>query len=260
MKKFLSVLIIIGLALAINVVFAKNAKNHDIPEKDGVYDVPGHPNMKVRVFVYKAKPEKPGKPEPTPPSEQCGLEDPVSDAVVDGAGWKLPSTWEYRLNPDSVPSSVGSENLTVIAENSFKVWTDQVAVETIKGPNTSATRYSLDGQNIITWGRASGGTLGVTYIWYYSDTGEVVEIDTIMNKKYLWMWSDPSTWDDPACAYEDAYDAQNILTHEIGHWFGLDDHYTTDYVDNTMYGYGSKMETKKDTLTAGDIDGVKLLY
>jgi len=271
MKKILSILIVVGLVLTVNVVFAKNAKNpgDDIPEQEGIYDVPGHPNMKVRVFVYKerpdnpGKPDKPGKPEPTPPSEQCGLEDPDSSEVVNATGWELPLTWEYSLNASSVPDTVGSENLETIAENSFKAWTDQVSVEINKGPDTLTAKYGLDGQNIIAWGRTSGRTLGVTYIWYYTSgelAGQVAEVDTIMNKRVLWMWSDPLNWSDPICAYTESYDAQNILTHEIGHWFGLDDHYTEAYENNTMYGYGSKMETKKDTLTTGDIIGVKSLY
>jgi hypothetical protein len=41
---------------------------------------------------------------------------------------------------------------------------------------------------------------------------------------------------------------------------GLKDHYTADYADNTMYGYGSLGETKKDTLTTGDINGVLAKY
>ena len=51
-----------------------------------------------------------------------------------------------------------------------------------------------------------------------------------------------------------------LLTHELGHSMGLNDEYDTTYVDNTMFGYGSMTETKKDTLTTGDIIGVKSLY
>ena len=82
-----------------------------------------------------------------------------------------------------------------------------------------------------------------------------------MNKRFNWYWSDPSSW--PAgqiCAYEGVYDAQNILTHELGHTIGLDDEYESSYINNTMYGYGSKGETKKNTLTTGDKNGALTLY
>ncbi|KKS06624.1 MAG: hypothetical protein UU61_C0036G0031 [Parcubacteria group bacterium GW2011_GWB1_41_4] len=97
----------------------------------------------------------------------------------------------------------------------------------------------------------------MTYIWY-DNTGLAVEVDTIMNKKFSWSWTPYNISN--LCSVQNTYDAQNILTHEIGHWFGLDDHYTTEYQENTMYGYGSKNEVKKDTLTIGDVLGLNLIY
>lgn len=255
-KKFFAILItlIIVLGISSNLVLAKNDKTGDIPEEDGIYDVPGHPELKVRVFVHNVKP---GKPAPPTPSLQCGLSDPDSKAVVDGAGWKLPATFTYNLNLNNVPALVGSGNWPVIAENSFKVWENAIhnKADVTRGANTNISRKALDGKNIVAWGSASGSTLGVTYIWYYPDTMEVVELDTILNNKFVWTWSGSST-----CAYTNSYDSQNILTHEIGHWFGLDDHYTEDYVNNTMYGYGFKMDAKGDTLTSGDILGLQAIY
>ncbi len=156
-----------------------------------------------------------------------------------------------------MPSLVGSSNWPEIAENSFNVWENAIhnKANVTRGANTNISRQGLDGKNIVAWGSASGSALGVTYIWYYPSTGEVVELDTILNKKFVWTWSGNST-----CAYTDSYDSQNILTHEIGHWFGLNDHYTEDYVNNTMYGYGFKMDAKGDTLTSGDILGVQAIY
>jgi len=158
-----------------------------------------------------------------------------------------------------VPSTI-SPNLGTIINNSFAVWENALPTGSgvtlaYDGP-TSANRAVYDRQNIIAWGRTSGSALGVTYIWYQN--GIAIELDTIMNEKFSWGWANQST--NPLCAYSNVYDAQNILTHELGHWFGLNDHYTADYVNNTMYGYGSKGEVKKDTLTAGDIAGINLIY
>lgn len=79
-----------------------------------------------------------------------------------------------------------------------------------------------------------------------------------MNEKSSWNWANQNT--NLLCGWTNVYDAQNILTHELGHWFGLDDHLTANYQNNTMYGYGSKGEVKKDTLTQGDIDGINAIY
>jgi hypothetical protein len=263
-KKFFAILTILFIILGVSsgLVWAKNPSNPsgqgDIPEVDGTYDVPGHPELKVRVFVHNVKPDKPGKPTPPPSEEVCDLDDPDSEAVVDKTPWKLPPTFTYRLNPNSVPSSVGGTNLETIAASAFSQWTDAISgqVTMSKGADTTATRKAYDGQNIITWGRTSGSALGVTYIWYNPGTGLAVDLDTIMNQKFFWTWSNGNS----TCAYTDSYDAQSILTHELGHWFGLDDHYTDSYKNNTMYGRGYKTDAKGDTLTQGDIIGIQAIY
>jgi hypothetical protein len=244
---------VVILGFSSNLVLAKNDSVGDIPEEDGIYDVPGRHDLKVRVLVHRTNPS------PQPTSEfVCGLDDLNSSAVVDSAGWKLPAKFTYNLNLGSVPLSVGGASLATITGNAFQVWTkaisNKVAVD--RGSDTSLNRKGLDGKNIIAWGRISASALGVTYIWYNTGTGVAVEIDTILNQKYFWMWSGGSV----ECAYTNAYDAQSILTHEIGHWYGLDDEYASNYANNTMYGYGSMWEVKDNTLTDGDIAGARSIY
>jgi hypothetical protein len=261
-KKIFSLVVfltIFSLTVFFSPALAKHSElGDDIPEQDGVYNVPSHPELKVRVFVHKAKPDKPGKPSPEP-TLICDLPDPESEAIVGPAGWHLPTgVWQYQLNIASVPSLVGSANLPTMAETAFSQWASNTngKVAFTRGADTTLSVKGLDGKNIIAWGRTSASALGVTYTWYNSSTLEVVETDTIMNKKFIWSWSVLTG----GCARADAYDAQNILTHELGHWLGLNDHYTADYANATMYGYGSKAEIKKDTLSSGDAAGTRAIY
>lgn len=263
MSKKIWYLFLIPVILAVlnAPVLAQKPQEEVLPEKEGIYNVPGRPDLKLRVFVYHAKPDNPGGVEPALPNLNCSLSDPNSGAIVAGAGWKLPSSWTYRLNPTSVPVTVGSGNLMTISGNAFNEWLKALGnnkVSITKGSDTTVNKAQFDGQNIITWGRTSGAALAVSYIWYSG--GIAREIDTIMNNKFTWYWSNPNDWNGKICAYSGVYDAQDILTHELGHTFGLDDHYTSAYVNNTMYGYGSKTEVKKDTLTTGDKIGVVNLY
>ena len=249
-KKIFLILLTIFLLL-VPFAFAQKPEDWEPPEKNGVYDVPGKKNLKVRVFVHNPKPEPTSSPLLT-----CN--DPDSSAVVPSAGWKLPSSVTYHLNPSSAPPSVDS-NLSTIAANAFSTWAKAIPgkVSFVQGSDTSVDQKRLDNQNIIAWGRISGNALAVTYTWYNTTTKEVVETDTIFNKKFIWSWTPYSVG---ACGIPNTYDTQDILTHELGHWMGLDDVYSTSYVENTMYGYGAKGEIKKDTLTKGDIDGVNLIY
>jgi hypothetical protein len=248
------------LALSINPVLAKNDKNtpdQDIPEQDGVYSVSGHPELKVKVIVHK---EKSGA-KSSNSSIVCGLKDYDSLAVVHPAGWHLPANWTYTLNLSGVPASVGAQNLATIADNSFDAWTaaagQKVAISQ-SGTFTTVNKAVYDGQNIIAWGRISSSAIAITYTWYYPSSGLVAETDTIMNQKYLWRWTPYSAQN--ICFDRNAYDAQDILTHELGHWYGLSDEYTAAYMNNTMYGYGAKGEIKKDTLASGDVIAAMRIY
>lgn len=245
--------LLLSLALSLPAYAKESVESNDsgIPEVDGDFRDPSDARVRVRVFVHKAKSHN------TLPALTC--DDIDSTSTVGWAGWKLPNgTWTYRLNPSSVPSSVGSANLATIVDNGFNTWeTAQNQVTFAPGPITTKTRSSYDGQNIIAWGRTSGSALGVTYVRYYTSSRLVVDVDTIMNKKFAWSWNGGSA---TTCGDPNSYDAQNIMVHEQGHWLGLNDFYTGDYVNNTMYGYGSKGETKKNTLTSGDIAGAAAIY
>jgi hypothetical protein len=276
LKKYLILALIITVIPLFSTSLSQAAPNNvDLPEQAGVYDVPGNFHLKLRVFVHPANNQnynKPtnskGKPTPPLPSEICSPTSTVdlnSQAIVTGAGWTLPSTWTYNLNLSSVPSTIGSDNLVMITNNAFNSWlaipTVGEKVNIVSGNKTTVTKAQRDSNNIITWGRTSGSALAISYIWYNTLTRVATEIDTIMNQKYTWYWSNPANWPDgQTCAFQGVYDAQNILTHELGHTMGLDDEYTDEYVNNTMYGYGSTGETKKDTLTTGDKIGAANLY
>ena len=230
----------------------------NVPEINGDYPDPDHPGVRVRVFAHPA--DRQGKPQVEPAALVC-TEDPNSSAFVSWTGWKLPSgDWTYNLNPTSVPGTVGPNNLATIAGAGFNAWQNALASSSaeptpIRGSDTTVNRSFYDGQNIIAWNKIQATALGITYVRYYTASGIVVDVDTIMNKKYRWNWSGGEL-----CAVSNAYDAQNILIHELGHWYGLDDEYESAYVNNTMFGYGSLGETLKNTPTTGDINGVRAIY
>lgn len=252
-KVFVFFLSLILISFFANISLAKD-NTQDLPEVDGTYDVPGQPHLKLKVIVHKGKPVKPS---PTP-APTCNVSDPDSLAQDATTGWHLPSNWTYSLSMNSAPTGVRF-NLPLIAQNSFTVWSTNTGglVNFTQGADTSITKAAFDGKNIIAWNKITPSALAVTYTWFYVTSGLVVENDTIMNKIYLWSWTPYSL---NACVEPNSFDAEDILTHEIGHWMGLNDAYDISFADNTMYGYGNSGEIKKDTLTTGDIAGLKKIY
>jgi len=118
----------------------------------------------------------------------------------------------------------------------------------------SGSRY--DRKNVVSWGSLRVGILAQTTVWYYSGTKEIVEFGMVFNRLYKWG-IDP---DGEGGTTINAFDIQNIATHEAGHTLMLGDLYKGPSSQLTMYGYGSKGEVIKRTLGYGDIHGAQHIY
>jgi hypothetical protein len=206
------------------------------------------PGIKVRAFIHR--------PRVVEPNHLGTCTTTADDTVVDYglAGWHLPSvgiTW--KLNESSVPSSVGASAARAAVTSAFDTWSAADPQKIfVNGGSTTVKAAKFDGTNAILWKRLSPSTIGVTYVWYYTATGEVAEVDTAFNSRYPWAIFSSSG---ECQSSPDAYDVQDIATHEFGHWVGLDDLYDDADKDLTMYGFGAGGELKKRTLGTGDVDG-----
>lgn len=234
----------------------------DLPEVSGDYAVPEQSNLRLRVVAHP----KPNHRTPTPVVQALCTPDNESSATPSLAGWHIKqATWTYRVNYGTVPSSVGRTNAETAIDNAFATWDGQISsVAFSEGVQTGVSRPRFDGQNAVMWRRlSSSNTLAVAYMWYYPSTGELAEADLAYNSRVPWSYTryDPVNFpSDPSCSNLSSYDVQDVGTHEVGHWTGLNDMYDAPFVDNTMYGYADSGELKKDTLTTGDKQAVTSLY
>jgi len=136
---------------------------------------------------------------------------------------------------------------------SFQTWEDdpESSMDYVY-MGTTTRGNETDGYNVVSWQPIDGvgGALAQTVCWYDSPTKLITEFDIIFDEDETW-----STTGEP-----DKHDIQNVGTHEVGHTLLLEDLYDSADSEQTMYGYSSRGETKKRTLEAGDLAGIRYIY
>jgi hypothetical protein len=98
--------------------------------------------------------------------------------------------------------------------------------------------------------------LAITISYVDTQTGEMVEADTIFNSAYDWTSIGSATVAEGEC--NNRYDLQNVATHEAGHFFGLGEDY--DDQSTTMYVSSKRCQTSKRALSSSDVSVVSGLY
>jgi hypothetical protein len=225
----------------------RNRDRGEIDETDPLEE-PLPPDIKLRVFIHR--------PKVIEHSHLGTCTTTASDSSDFGlTGWHLPSggiTW--KLKDSTVPPNIGAATALSVLQTAFGTWNGADSGEQFAyGGTTNVKRARRDGTSAVLWAKLGRGSIAVTYVWFSKATNEAVEIDMVFNKRYPWaVFSDGGGECQSA---PDAYDLQNIATHEIGHWVGLDDLYDAADVDLTMYGFGAGGELKKRTLASGDVAG-----
>jgi len=151
-----------------------------------------------------------------------------------------------------------------VATNSFAAWVDiecgsgfaTITFSQHKNAECHRSEFDPDGPNAnivlfqdTKWEyKGVDNTLAKTTVSYDKDTGEILDADIEMNHAY----NEFTTGDDYV-----VYDLQSILTHEIGHFIGLD--HTLDYNATMNAGY-QQGTIELRTLELDDMEGVCAIY
>lgn len=96
------------------------------------------------------------------------------------------------------------------------------------------------------------GALAVTLVTADEGANAIVDADILVNGKH--HFTDVST--PQGNTPSPLYDLQNVLAHEFGHWFGLDEDY--ENTESTMYAFVYPGESKKRDLTDDDVNAILL--
>jgi len=155
----------------------------------------------------------------------------------------------YYINQNGTADCTGEFEAV---QNSFQTWEDDTGsyIDYTYMGTTTRQGDTYDGYNVVSWGSLNPGTGAQCTIWYNESTLLIIECDLVFNDYYTWS----------STGETGKLDIQDIGTHEAGHSLMLDDLYSPECSELTMYGYAEFGETKKRTLEAGDIAGIRFIY
>ena len=266
-KKVLKRAILIGLALVLLLApLGGIAAAKENPGK-------GPPDIGKIIFVHypKGEPAKGGIP--GPPQDKPG------DDGKTGKLWYKYSGIHWADSDIPVPYVVnlansGDDGSFLNGINAaFQMWEDDS--ESYIDFNHSGfftgipSSFIGDGivneSNEVGWVSLSAeypNAIAVTAIWRNILTLEIVEVDMAMNSDLPWSQAILDLGQDPdtVTGNTNAYDVQNIVTHEAGHWLMLGDMYNKPAGEQTMYGRSTTGELKKRSLESGDEAGILEIY
>ncbi|MBI4729650.1 MAG: hypothetical protein HY775_09160 [Acidobacteria bacterium] len=206
----------------------------------------------------RAKPADRGSKCPAP--KTCGL--------YELKPWRLPAdragnaTIEFLINPDGQQwlSADDAEKAILAATKSWMAANPRIRL--VYGGRT--TRHAaLDEWSVIDW--EITGTSEVAVATVYHPGNKVKGADIVLNTLFPWNWKSCEQRDGSCTAVSYPVvrylDVQAVVTHELGHWLGLQDLGADPARELTMYGeVGTPGERKQSTLGLGDVLGLRAAY
>lgn len=189
-----------------------------------------------------------------------------------------PLAWRRRCTSISVSGAMPPRDLTIeqvqaVLREAIQVWTSVdcgggrrtgLSVDVLVDTNAcDRSAHHGDGRNVhsvvfvregwVAERRHDGRAYAVTYVWHDPGSGEIYDADIEVNEERGRYAICPAS----GCT-DGRLDLPNVLTHEMGHYFGLA--HTPDDVLATMHASAPPGETIKRTLADDDIAGICTIY
>jgi len=207
----------------------------------------------------------------------CYVNNPSSPFICREGETPRPIFWPaqcvpYLVQMDGVSTIPNFDDVLAAIERSFDPWrnADCASIDPTFAGLTDSRTIGIDAGtqvsngNIITfteagWPNASP-IQALTSVTYRVSTGEIVDADINMNAQFFTIGiidaSSPPT----------ILDLENTLTHEAGHFLGLEHTLEASFtgsgswLDTTMFGSAGLGETNKRSVEDDDINGICAAY
>jgi hypothetical protein len=199
-------------------------------------------------------------------SDSGGLAGPVVNGTATNSD-SLPTWREARVVLTVDPSYLALPYAREALAGAVAAWTSVASelpeVEIVEAASLTTTAdggtpapdhrisYAPEGE------ARAGGALAITLITVDDDAKTIIDGDIVINGGH--RFTDVTTYTTTNAGINgNCYDLQNVVTHELGHWFGLGENY--DNTEATMFAYVDPGEIKKRDLDTQDVTQVQLAY
>lgn len=195
--------------------------------------------------------------------------------------------WQRRCTSISLSSVQASSTLSMdevrgVFQRSIASWTSVdcggaltgLSVDVLTDTNLCASAtHNREGRNVhsvmfiqegwVTERRLSPIAFAVTYVWHNAETGEIYDGDMLLNDSVSGSRGPFAICTEDACPRDAggpfAVDLENIVTHEMGHYFGIA-HTEDIHIDATMFQSAPPGERSKRSLEEDDETALCAIY
>lgn len=201
--------------------------------------------------------------------DECIYPDPTTEPPEQYLAWRRPCS-AIAFSAEARSADLSAADVAAVFARSIATWEAVecegtplgIDVEILADDSTCTSPVYRDGAGnvnavmfVADWAERDheATAFAVTTVWHRRSTGEILDVDMEINERQGPYGICPPE----GCPDTTRVDLENVVTHELGHYFGLAH---SAHPSATMYAVAAAGETLKRDLDADDIAGICTIY